>query len=1669
MSAVIGALRVNLGLDSAQFQQGLKKAQSSLGAAAKAFGALSAIGATVGAAMTGIVVPTARAANEISRLAQVANTTPEMLQRWSAASKSVGIEQEKLADILKDVNDKVGDFLSTGGGEMKDFFEKIAPKVGVTAKEFRALSGPQALQLYVSSLEKAGVSQAQMTFYMEAIANDATLLLPLLRSNGAEMERLGDQAADLGAILSDDAVAALRDAHLALGQMATAVSAARDRIAAELAPAVEAMAVAFTNSMREGGLLRGVIDGIGSVAGAVAGNIDRLAVYTATAAAALAVSMTPALIVATRAAWAFVAGLVATRAALIRTGLGIAVIAVGELAYQITRAVKAVGGLGNAMEIMGRVARGVWEGMKTSATALGPALNAVWKTVEAGFLTMIAAVARKWTDFLRNLSQGMAAIPGMGDAALDVGNMAIMAGSGVHALTSAAQGARDEAKALKEEARALASEGFEAAAAAAAELRAAVTGTGEAADGAAPSVSDLGGGLSDLGGAAGGAKQKLSDLVTAAKAWKERLKTPVQKYREEIAKLGELSKKGLLSADEHRRAIGELNRELGEGIPLIGDVATAWGEFVAGGFRDFKGFVGSVLGSFKGMLAEMIATAARNRIVIGMGLGAGGVAGTAAAAGVPGMGGGGLGLLGSLFGGGGGGGFLGGVGSAFSAFGSGALGSLGNFFSGGLSGGLAYIGSSLNFATSGLVGFAQAAGAILGPIAAVAAAVSFFGSKTKLLDAGLRVTVRELDAMVESYRKVEKSRFGGLSKSRSTSYGLADGEVAGPIVKAVSQMQASVMDVADTLGIGAEAFKGFAASVKFSTKGLSDEEIGAKLQEKLAELGDNFAARAFGYVGRNDQAIRDLEKRIAEGTSEAVVTGLKGSIGDRLLSAFLGRKRQGDLAELIAGNTLVSTRPELAALVKEGESFVEALQRLSAAMSGVNGVMDTLGHGFRAVDMVTAGMASDLAALFGGLEGMVSATSSYYQAFTSEAERMETATRQATEALTGMGVALPETRAEYRRLVEAQDLTTERGRELYAALVGMAGVMDQILPSVASLSAGLAGLVGTITTDLDGMISGAAEAQRAAAAAAKGWYQVTVALRDYIGDLRSAASELISPAVAAAQSQARYQTMLASAMAGDQEAAKAVSGAASAYIDAVRGQARSAVDVARAQAQVLSDLQLLQGVTGLEGAKEDVLASLYQEQVDLLTEVRDHLAGGEALKPEQIAALNAQLGSLEGAIAAAKEISYAALRERIDVTVGLMARAQIPADLRRILKNATSGVEVSLDMVLRRMDLSPDLVWIAAKASSDHLARITYLATTDALPDDLRAIAAVRVAQSVRRLALVMDRPASDLGMAELLKALGAKGGRITLGGSFAFDPSTGFSTWFETATRTTLTAPMGALRTALDDLRDAILAEGRAAGQRERGAALSAFAGGLASNAAGDILATDAQIGAMARKAGIDTTGKTTAQIMRAIEGFSTTDGIETIRRLPGSLKDYLWGIFQQRQGRIPLDTADYLRLYPDVAADEYGYDPTIHYRNHGREAILAGLRPFKPEVFDWSAIGLDVPGFAAGGLHAGGLRLVGELGPELEATGPSRIHSAGRTADILGGAAMGASEVAGAVRDLQAELVALRAENAQIARELAEMKVWARKGAEASTATAKDLRRIGTVGVRIDPTEAV
>ena len=145
---------------------------------------------------------------EINRLSQLAGTSAENFQQFAYGAKQAGVPMEKFADIMKDVQDKVGEFLNTGGGPLKDFFTIIAPKIGLTAKAFENLSGPQALQLFYKSLEQANLSQSEMVFYLEAIANDATLLQPLLKNNAQGFKDSAAEAENLGLVIKNEVIQA---------------------------------------------------------------------------------------------------------------------------------------------------------------------------------------------------------------------------------------------------------------------------------------------------------------------------------------------------------------------------------------------------------------------------------------------------------------------------------------------------------------------------------------------------------------------------------------------------------------------------------------------------------------------------------------------------------------------------------------------------------------------------------------------------------------------------------------------------------------------------------------------------------------------------------------------------------------------------------------------------------------------------------------------------------------------------------------------------------------------------------------------------------------------------------------------------------------------------------------------------------------------------------------------------------------------------------------------------------------------------------------------------------------------------------------------------------------------------------------------------------------------
>lgn len=218
-----------------------KNSQKSLSKASKGFDALAkrakAVAPVLAAAFSinaikGVVDATA----EIGTLADVAGVSATRFQELAFASSNFGIEQDKLSDILKDVNDKFGDYEATGAGPLADFFENIAPKVGLTADAFRDLSSEQKLGKYVNALEAAGVSTQEMTFYLEALASDATLLEKVFRDNGSELDRMSKKLRDAGGVMEASLIADAREAKEELAIASQVIKANLNVALAELIP-----------------------------------------------------------------------------------------------------------------------------------------------------------------------------------------------------------------------------------------------------------------------------------------------------------------------------------------------------------------------------------------------------------------------------------------------------------------------------------------------------------------------------------------------------------------------------------------------------------------------------------------------------------------------------------------------------------------------------------------------------------------------------------------------------------------------------------------------------------------------------------------------------------------------------------------------------------------------------------------------------------------------------------------------------------------------------------------------------------------------------------------------------------------------------------------------------------------------------------------------------------------------------------------------------------------------------------------------------------------------------------------------------------------------------------------------------------------------------------------
>jgi phage-related minor tail protein len=356
----------------------------------------------------------------------------------------------------------------------------------------------------------------------------------------------------------------------------------------------------------------------------------------------------------------------------------------------------------------------------------------------------------------------------------------------------------------------------------------------------------------------------------------------------------------------------------------------------------------------------------------------------------------------------------------------------------------------------------------------------------------------------------------------------------------------------------------------------------------------------------------------------------------------------------------------IAALGAKGETAAQTLARLATSITTVNGTLDTLGMALLATSTSGADAASKLLDQFGGAAAFGQQTSAYYQTFYSEQERIATTARQLANTFGTLGVALPKTRAEYRKLVEAQNLNTDTGRRMYATLIGLSEAFGTITDAAEQASVTL--------TDQAAQIS-------------QSMVQASKSVQDEIKRLRGPAAD--ASTTSAAELRAKFAVSTAQARAGDAAALQSLPELSKALESAAQASATSTADGVRLRAWLAGSLSETLKALGVE-VPAFAAGGLHAGGLAIVGEQGPELA---ALGPARIYSARQTEQMLGGAAAASPDLlaELQALRAevvalRAQVSAGQGDTVDIGLQLAGFARQTASATGKALDVLQRVVD-----------------------------------------------------------------------------------------------------------------------------------------------------------------------------------------------------------------------------------------------------------------------------------------------------------------------------------------------------------------------------------------------
>ncbi len=271
---------------SQKWRDQVKKDAKEISTSIIAIGAAAATAAVgIGAAGLAIVKNTAQQVTETDRWAKSLKMSTQDLLSWQYAAEQAGLTGDNIADIFKDINDKVGDAVLNKSGEAAQALDTL----GLSAQKLSQQSPDKQLLAISSALQKIP-SQAGKTNILESLGNDLSKMLPLFDNNNEKLKQFLQLSKDFGVAPPQEDIDNLVKVNQFFQDIETSARGLKMEIASGLAKVdlsplqdgLDSIHDVFTDPA----ILQGLSDLVGEaislagVVGRIAGGLGVIASYT---------------------------------------------------------------------------------------------------------------------------------------------------------------------------------------------------------------------------------------------------------------------------------------------------------------------------------------------------------------------------------------------------------------------------------------------------------------------------------------------------------------------------------------------------------------------------------------------------------------------------------------------------------------------------------------------------------------------------------------------------------------------------------------------------------------------------------------------------------------------------------------------------------------------------------------------------------------------------------------------------------------------------------------------------------------------------------------------------------------------------------------------------------------------------------------------------------------------------------------------------------------------------------------------------------------------------------------------------------------------------------------------------------------------------------------------